>query len=125
MTASLYQSASLGSRPDSAAGSSAGVLSGADDLSITADFVSFIYLRRPFGGCPSVQRLKIVVEILLVAHAPPQQKHMRGCALWIEHDVVEPAAPDITLLAQQIMHLGRLLGIERKGTDVPAHPAPC
>src|ERR1700735_641560 len=106
MTASLYQRASLGSRPDSAKGSSVGVLScmgalsGAGDLSVASDFASFICLRHLFDGYPSVQRLKIVVEILLGAHAPPQSEYVRRYAPRIEHDVVAPAAPVVTLIAQ-------------------------
>src|SRR4029077_3286912 len=100
MTASLYQSASAGSRPDSAAGSGA------------ADFTSFIYVDS-----------QVVVEILLAAHAPPESEHMRGRALRVKHDVVMPAPPDVALLAQEIMHLVRLLGIELQCVDVEVHPS--
>src|ERR1700716_4357576 len=99
MTASLYQSASSAARPDDAAGSIAG------------DFSSFI-----FGGS------KVVVEILLAAHAPPQSEYVRWCAQRVEHDVVMPSPPDVTLVAQQIVHLVRLLGIECQRLDVEVDP---
>src|SRR5882724_13288252 len=97
MTASLYQSPSCGSGPDSAAGSGAVV------------FTSFIL--RLDSLCTGVDS-QVVVEILLAAHAPPQSEHMRGRALRVKHDVVMPAPPDVALLAQEVMHLVRLIGIE-------------
>src|ERR1700735_3197518 len=124
MTASLYHRASLGSMPDRAAGSSAGAFSDAGDLE------SFIYLRRSFDASCMRRSItgrmfnssQVIVEVLLAAHPPPQPEHMRGHALRVEHDVVIPAAPDVALLAQQIMHLVGLLGIEFQRAHIHVHP---
>src|SRR6185312_1006611 len=103
MTASLYQSASTAS----AAPAAAAALVAAAAPAAPEKLKSFIWRAS-----------QVVIEIPFAAHAPPQSEDVGGRSLRVEHDVVVAAPPYIPLIAQQIVHLIGLVGVELQCGDI-------
>ena len=68
--------------------------------------------------------LQEIVEILLGAHMPAEPEDVRRHALRIEHHVIARAAPLISLIAQQIVHLIRASGLEPQRVANRARSSP-
>src|SRR6185437_3138279 len=133
MTASLYQSASTASAALVVAATPAVAVIPAAAATPAVAAALAVTAAPAAGKAPvaatvpaAPEKLKsfiwrasqVVVEIPFAAHAPPQSEYVGGRSLRVEHDVVVAAPPYIPLLAQQVVHLIGLVGIELQCGDV-------
>ena len=71
----------------------------------------------------AISVLNVVVEIPLAAHSSPNTEDMSGDKLWVEFNVVPGFLPEITGVAQEVMHLVRLLRINIQVIKRELYPA--